>query len=66
MCDVLRNLVPFVQFKNVKNTFGGMLLVVKLQAFSLNVTLFNGWFSTFLNFTNGTKSRDASIKLVKI
>ena len=43
-----------------------MLLVVKLQAFSLNVTLFNGWFSTFLNFTNGTKSRDASIKLVKI
>ena len=25
--DVLRNLVPFVQFKNVKNTHGGVVLV---------------------------------------
>ena len=64
--DVLQNLVPFVQFKYVKNSYGGMLLLVKLQALSLKVTLFNGWFSRFLNCTNGTKLRDASIKLVKI
>ena len=30
--DVLRDLVPFVQFKNVKNTYEGVLLLVKLQA----------------------------------
>ena len=33
ICDVLSNLVPFIQFKNVKNTHGGMLILVKLQAF---------------------------------
>ena len=32
ICDVLRDLVAFVQFKNVKNTHGGELLLVKLQA----------------------------------
>ena len=31
-CDALRDLVPFVQFKNVKNTHGGVLILVKLQA----------------------------------
>ena len=30
--DALRDLVPFVQFKNVENTRGGVLLLVKLQA----------------------------------
>ena len=30
ICDTLRDLVPFVQFKNVKNTHGGVLLLVKL------------------------------------
>ena len=35
-CDVLRDLVPFVQFKNVKNTHGGVLLWVKLQATTSN------------------------------
>ena len=35
---VLHDLVPFVQFKNVKNTFRGVLLLVKLQAFSLKFT----------------------------
>ena len=30
---VLRYLLPFVQFKNVKNTHGGMSLVVKLHAY---------------------------------
>ena len=32
MCDGLRNLESFVQFKNVKNTRGGVLLLVKFQA----------------------------------
>ena len=27
ICDTLRDLVPFVQYKNVKNTHGGMLLL---------------------------------------
>ena len=27
ICDALRSLVPFVQFKNVKNTHGGVLLL---------------------------------------
>ena len=26
ICDALRDLVPFVHFKNVKNTHGGVLL----------------------------------------
>ena len=35
-CDVLRDLVPFVNLKDVKNIHaGGVLLLVKLQAFSL-------------------------------
>ena len=32
ICGVLRDLVPFVQFKNMKNTHGGVLILVKLQA----------------------------------
>ena len=31
ICDALRNLEPFLQFKNVKNTHGGALVVEKLQ-----------------------------------
>ena len=30
--DGVGDLVPFIQFKNVKNTHGGVLLLVKLQA----------------------------------
>ena len=33
--DVLHELVPFIQFENVKNTHGGVLLLVKSQAKSL-------------------------------
>ena len=33
--DVLRNLVPSVQIKNVKNTRRGVLLLVKLEAKNL-------------------------------
>ena len=40
--------------KIVKNTHGGVLLLVKLQA-SLKVTLLHGCFSRFLNCANGTK-----------
>ena len=45
--------------KNVKNTHGGVLLLVKLQAL-LKVTLLHGSFSRFLNCTNGTKSHKTS------
>ena len=30
-CDALRDLIPFVQFKKLKNTHGGVLFLVKLQ-----------------------------------
>ena len=36
MCGALRNLVPFAQFKTVKNTHEGVLLLVKLQAETCN------------------------------
>ena len=50
--------------KNLKNIHGGVLILVKLQAFeAFNFTKINtaAWvfFSRFLNCTNGTKSRDA-------
>ena len=32
ICDALHDLVPFVQLKNVKNTHGGVLLLVKLRS----------------------------------
>ena len=55
-------MVPFVQFKTVKNTHGGVLILVKLKAFACNFTKINTppWvFFTFLNCTNGTKLRNA-------
>ena len=36
ICGVLRDLVPFVQLKNVKNTHRGALILVKLQASACN------------------------------
>ena len=34
ICDALRDLVPFVQFKKLeKNTHGGVLILVKLQVY---------------------------------
>ena len=56
-------LVRFVQFKNVKNTHGGVLFLVQFQALAFNstkVTRFHGCFSRFLNYTNGAKSREVS------
>ena len=46
-------------FENVKNTHGGVLLLIKLQA--SKVTLLHGCFSRYLNCTNGTKSQKASL-----
>ena len=57
--DALNDLVPLAQFKNVKNTRRGVLLLVKLQATLLKLTLLHGCFSRFLHCTNGTKSRNA-------
>ena len=34
-CDVFRDLLPSAQFKKHENTHGGVLLLVKMQAFSL-------------------------------
>ena len=48
--------------KNVKNTHGGVLILLKLQAAACNFTKINtphGCFSRFLNCTNGTKSHNA-------
>ena len=52
-------------FKNVKNTHGGVILLVKLQAEACTKTLLklaflHECFSRFLNCINGTKSRKAS------
>ena len=33
ICDALRDLVPFVQFKKRKNNHGGILLLVSLQIY---------------------------------
>ena len=59
VCDVLRDLIPFVQFKKRENTHGGALLLVKLHAEVCNFTKSNTppWvFFKFLNCTNGIKS----------
>ena len=48
--------------KNVKNTHGGVLILVKLHAKACNFTKINTstWvFARFLNCTNSTKSRNA-------
>ena len=49
-------LIGFMLIK--KNVYGGVLLLVKLQA--SKVTLPNGCFSRFSNRTNGTKSHKTS------
>ena len=36
ICDALRDFVAFLQFKNVKNTHGGVLLLVKFQVSACN------------------------------
>ena len=51
----LRDLVPFVQFKNVKNTHGGVLFLVKFTEINTPPWVF----FTFLKLYNCTKSRNA-------
>ena len=46
--------------KNGENNHRGVLLLVKLQATLLKLTLLQGFFSRFLNCTNGNKLRKAS------
>ena len=53
MYDASRYLAPFAQFKNVKNIYGGVILLVK-------VSLLHRCFSCFLNCANGTKSHKTS------
>ena len=56
ICDALRNLVTFVQFKNLKKP-PWMSAIFKTL---LKVTLLHVCFSRFLICTNGTKSRKTS------
>ena len=50
MTTIFHDLAPFVQFqKNVKNTDGGVLLLVKLQALACN--LFKGDTPRWVFFT---------------
>ena len=52
ICEALRNLVPFVQFKKHEKH--------PWRSVTIKVTILYGWFSCFLNYTDGTKSRNAS------
>ena len=38
LSDAWRDFIPFIQLKNVKNTHGGVLFSVKLQALAFNST----------------------------
>ena len=38
ICDALRDLEPLLQFKKVKKTNGGVILLVNMQALACNVT----------------------------
>ena len=51
-CDVLRDLVPFLQFKKCEKHHGGVLP---------KATLLHGCFSRFLNCKNGTKLRESDL-----
>ena len=59
ICDALRDLVAFVQFKkHEKHSWRSVKCLLK-------VTLLRGCFSCFLNCTNGTKLHNASHLLVR-
>ena len=54
ICDILRDLVPFVQFeKHEKHPLSSVLVLLK-------VTLLHECFSRFLNCINDTRSLNAS------
>ena len=58
--EVLRDLVPFIQFKKREKHPWGSGTFSKVSGFKpatlLKVTFLRGCFSRFVNFTNGTKS----------
>ena len=56
-CDALHNLVVFVQFKKLEK-HPWMSVTFNKIAGLLKVTPHHGYFSHFLNCTNGTKSRN--------
>ena len=58
LCDVLRDLVPFVQFKKREEHPWRSVTFSKVAGL-LKVTLLHGCFSRLLNCVNGTKSRHA-------
>ena len=65
ICEALRDLVPFVQFKKRekhpwRNVNFNKVADLK-PATLLKLTLLYGYFSRFLNCRNGTKSRNASL-----
>ena len=63
VCDALRDLLLFVQLKNVKNKHGRVLLLGAGKRLKLlKVKLVHGCFSHFLNCTNSTKSRKTSLR----
>ena len=53
ICGALRDLYHACNLKNVKNTYVGVILLLK-------VSLLHGCLSRFLNCTNGTKSHKLS------
>ena len=62
-CGALRNLVPFAQFKKVKNAHGAVLLLVKYKAKPATLLKSNTppwFFLRFLYCLNGTKSHNVS------
>ena len=64
ICGALHDLIPFVQFKKRKKHPWRNINFSKVAGFKpatlLELTLLHGYFSRFLNFTNGTKSRNSS------
>ena len=63
MCDALRDLVPFVQFKKREKHPWRSVTFSKVLGFACNftkVTLLHGCLPRFLNCTNSTKWRNAT------
>ena len=60
ICDALRDLVPFIQFKKREKYPWRSATFIKVAGLKtatlIKVVLHHGCFSRFLNCTNGTKS----------
>ena len=60
ICDALRDLVPFIQFKKREKHPWRSATFIKVAGLKtatlIKVVLLHGCFSRFLNCTNGTKS----------